>query len=166
MDIRNWGLSRIMQLPDWCFGRRWLIDVSAEETTEVRAYAISRESLPDVAVIWELRMEDIVGDGNVTFVQLKLGNRIPVSAAAFNALEDMFKNIGIFAAGVYVIRLGANTPYQVSTMRQPINAQGRKMVLNILGTGAKTKQVRVSLVISSIPTEVPDWLVSGQGNAL
>ncbi|GAI86378.1 unnamed protein product, partial [marine sediment metagenome] len=25
MDIRNWSLDQVMQLPDGCFGRRWPI---------------------------------------------------------------------------------------------------------------------------------------------
>ena len=53
MDIRNWPMNRIMQLPDCCFSRRWPVGVSWLGEAVSVGYDISEAGLPERCVIWE-----------------------------------------------------------------------------------------------------------------
>ncbi|GAH72945.1 unnamed protein product, partial [marine sediment metagenome] len=63
MDVRNWPADRIMQLPDHCFGRRWLVSVIGARSEIGPAFDISEAGLPEWTVIWNLTLWYIqVGD--------------------------------------------------------------------------------------------------------
>ncbi len=54
MDIRNWPLSQIMQLPDAAFGRRWPVGLAYAFAGAGAEFDISEAALPERFVIWEV----------------------------------------------------------------------------------------------------------------
>ncbi len=160
MDIRNWPLDKIMQLPDCCFGRRWLIVDARTLVASAVEYSILEAPLSDRFVIWEFNAVKEGAAAQDQNVQLALGEIVPTSDAEFNALELLFPAAFSGDAGAGVL-LFMPAGMCVSRMKFPVAANGRKIVLRYKNTHAVNAFIgQVSFVISSMPNEVPDCLFS------
>ena len=93
MEIRNWPMDRIMQLPDHCFGRRFSVIFSGSVGAFGTSYFISELSLPDRCVLWELNMFSRTATADIPFGQIrysfKLGTKLPASDAEVALLDDI-----------------------------------------------------------------------------
>lgn len=166
MDIRNWPVDRIMQLPDCCFGQRTEHIFSYDSMGGLPRILFGRCALPDVCVIWELycnnwhRIRADLYEG--VDIDIRLGDFLPIGTAQFNTLEPVFKCRTVdpqsedsFQGRVHLTRL-----------RKVIFPQGRRFVTMFDDVTDCSQTQIVALVVSSIPTEVPDWLISGPGRSL
>ena len=160
MDIRKWGLDRIMQLPDGCFGRRWPIIFSGTVTASAIAYYISEMALPERCVIWQLfAWTPIVGslepfNLNERF-SYKLGDQLP-NAAIFASQEELFAAADMIVGGERSFYPFAG----VLNLRQPVMSSGRRITIRVHNFSVITLLFCTGIVISSVPNEVPDCLVS------
>lgn len=160
MDIRNWAVDRIMQLPDCCFGRRWPVLLRFAATEGFQHYDISEMSLPEKCVLWELGFW--CWDAAQTapwFVSLKLGDQLPATDAEFVALADFMSGFGQYFGGVYRMSGVWNSSIWIRNLKVLIPSAGRRLVGRVTKLTTNVDS-RVVAVISSFPTEVPDWLVS------
>lgn len=161
MDIRNWPIDRIMQLPDSCFGRRFSVCVNVDTTGSAVAWDISEIAFPEMCVLWEVA----ISANNYNFapqldnVRIALGDQLPTAAAMMNALEPLTPGLG--AQGPEPRNIGAILGSFIFHMRIPISAQGRRLVLEVTPSAEQDVKVSVVCQVSSIPKEVPDWLRSG-----
>ena len=162
MDIRNWGLDKVMQLPDWCFGRRWPIfcRVTAGEGSQL--WDISELKLPDVCVVWEFGAWIARSSFEVDTFRLALGRFLPATAAQMDALEPLFNGLGAQGPGPRQIDAHRSGQLRMENLRMPVQAQGKNLILEATEATDKSGTIQVYIVISSIPTEVPDWLALGQ----
>lgn len=160
MNIRNWPFDRIMQLPDWCFGRRWPIGLQAVLTDDAPVFDISEAALPETTVIWELAIQNLSILASALIVTLSIGDQLPASDAAFNVCELVFPGIesttGVRGA-VDVMDRGALCSRR---LRIPVATAGRRLVGRFLRDTGSAVGGQAIIVVSSIPTEVPDWLCS------
>lgn len=161
MDIRNWPFDQIMQLPDHCFGRKFPIILGIRSTDVLNHYLISEIGLPEACVLWEIWFNSIGGDGaflgNVPgTISLALGDRLPATDAEFNALETLFPEVDEILTGARTIR----APLSLK-LRKPYRVSGRRVVARWLALQEDRIDMVLGLVFSSIPKEVPDWLISG-----
>ncbi len=166
MDIRNWPIDKIMQLPDCCFGRRWLVGVYASDSLVATYYDISEAGLGDRCVVWQAA---IIGGGGAVGVMnaaLALGDVLPANDAQFDALEPLLSDLGRRGADRRAIDVGGFGMFMFFTMRLPVMAQGRRLVGRFEIETADPAPPQAILEVSSFPTEVPDWLISGQGRGL
>lgn len=166
MDIRNWPLDRIMQLPDCCFGRKFLVCLSALSKNSVAAFDISEVGLPERCVLWEL---SFWVDGNISgndWFRLALGDQLPTTAAQVDALEPLIFGLGRQGAEPKRLLIRREQSLIRFTLRMPIAAIGRRPVLHYFTTVSIDSFLYVVLLVSSIPKEVPDWLISGAGRSL
>ncbi len=162
MDIRNWPMDKIMQLPDCCFGRRWPISVGVSDVAAATHYDISEAALPERCVVWSMFFIPHTTTAAHTRVTLSLGDVLPTTDAQFDALEPVFRDLGcwdgnrrVFCVHVYVTGL-------ILPIRQPVLSSGRKLVGRFEVAAVSPYPIVVGVIISSIPTEVPDWLCSGR----
>ncbi len=166
MNISDWPLSRIMQLPDFCFGRRWLMSLTAVATTGAPAWDITELGLPELCVVWEFQLfiprAGVLGHR----WRLALGDVLPTSAAMFDVLEPLFPGFGIQGAEPRGIYQPYYTEFALRTLRYPIRAAGRRVIVELDPAGVGDSEVVISLVVSSIPKEVPGWLFSGMARSL
>ncbi len=160
MDIRNWPLGRIMQLPDHCFGRRFVISCLIEGSDAAPVWDISEMALPEWAVLWELVVWCREGGGAVSSLRLGLGDQLPTSAAMMGTLEPLIPGLGITGIEPRSILLGYFIDPRFQNIRFPIHSVGRRLVIEVSSVATKTPFVGVGIVISSIPKEVPDCLLS------
>ena len=160
MDIRDWPLSQIMQLPDNCFGRRWAI-IFTQACEGITIYRwISETALPNRCVLWELWIngESIITAGpDLDFpIFLKLGDQEPTTDAIVTGMAELLPdsdeqtdNNRVYRPNLHLVNL-----------RLPIDAQGRRVVVRVNCLEDRAMQLVIALVFSSIPTEVPDCLLS------
>ncbi|MBA7611089.1 hypothetical protein ES703_18305 [subsurface metagenome] len=160
MDIRDWPMDQIMQLPDCCFGRRWPIGVSVFGDEVTTYYDISELALPERCVIWKLNLSCPMYSTAIIYTSLALGDQLPVADAQFDAMEPLFRDIGALLAGRRVVNFNRMGGAIDVSMRMPVATNGRRLVGRFEWLAAAAAQVVVVLTVSSIPTEVPDCLLS------
>ncbi len=161
MNIRDWPSDQIMALPDHCFGRRFVVAVAAQSISENIGWEISDLALPEWCVLWEIAFWTPDPAGDISNFQIALGDQIPTSAAMMDALDPLIPGWGIHRPDPQYIQLPYLGGFARMTMRYPIHSGGRRLVLAVDGTTTKVPVVFFQGIFSSMPTEVPDWLVSG-----
>lgn len=158
MDISQWGIGQIMQLPDWCFGSRWPIGLGIETSAPAAFFAISDAALPEWCVIWELRgLCEGVEDTTIEFTYA-LHDALPATGAIFDSGELLFPHLVTRTGRRSAIMVaGGNSDMRI-TMRQPVHAIGRRLCCrfqrkNLTPLGGETQ-----IIISAVPRSVPDCL--------
>jgi len=149
-----------MQLPDCCFGRRWPVSVASRTALAIDYFGISNAGLPEQMVIWELNLH--VQSLSAVYVEmsLALGDVLPTTLAEFDANEVLFRDLGQLIALRPAVRV-AFIPYSFGiNMRMPVASKGRRLIGRFLGSALVATFSMATIVVSSIPTEVPDCLVS------
>jgi len=166
MNIDNWPLDRIMRLPDWCFGRRWWTGTYTGTTNGGSEFWICEENLPDKFVVWGVMFSFRTPNGtNMMRVSIRLGDRLPANLDEFRTKERVFKNVSVPNI-VYEFYVPSNDIRWIPAERQLIESAGRRMVMLTNGDGVNTHEGTVALLISAMPKEVPDWLISGRDKSL
>lgn len=160
MDIRKWGLDQVMMLPDSCFGRRRLIILSGSGKTGAPAFDICETGLSERMVVWGIAGWHLGGALVRGYIEFRLGDNLPVTIAEFRNFEGMFPEMITPA-------LVRNTLCWVATinlpwlpMRRPYITSGRRIVVALTVSGLAAEEVYAAILISSVPTEVPDCLLS------
>lgn len=160
MDVRNWSMDQIMQLPDSCFGTRFLVSANAISDAGEAAWDISELGFPETVVIWEFSIFSPAYAPGDHVCRIALGDQLPATTAAMGALEPLLPGFGAQGAGPRNVRILSNTPVRFNKLRVPIRAGGRRLIVEIDPAAEVALNVEVMLVVSSIPTEVPDCLLS------
>ncbi len=166
MDIRDWPIDRIMQLPDCAFGRRWPIRLAKILEDGNAVFDLAEAALPERCVIWEVGFLTVGAFGVSAETGLSLGELLPTSEAQFRALELVFSGVDSPISGRGHFEVAADGWAGVMTLRQPMQPAGRRLVARFIRHRGSALSAGIIVVVSSIPTEVPDWLISGQGRSL
>lgn len=161
MNTRNWPIDKIMQLPDWCFGRRYMISCTINTGAGEQTWDISELAFPEKAVIWEMTNEAYALTHLDDYYRLALGDQLPTTAAQMDALEPLFPGMGLQGPEPRHNRLLLYTDATMVKLRMPIQPGGRRMILELTPESESIKLMGVRIIVSSMPTEVPDWLISG-----
>jgi len=162
MDIRNWPMERIMQLPDWCFGRRWLISKNGGATVGVPQYFISQESFAEKGVIWAMFVNtNTTAALNRLNIGLAYADVVPVDNLTFMAKQPVFSGLRETNTMIDICVNGQQTMYW-SNIRKSTEPPARKMAICTQSFGGGAVNFVIGLVVSGVPKEVPDWLISGQ----
>lgn len=160
MDVRNWSMDQIMQLADSCFGTRYLVSAHANSAGGEAAWDISELGLPENCVIWEFAIWAPAVAPGAHFCRIALGDQLPTTVAEMDVLEPLFPGFGVQGAGPRDIRLLSNAVTRVNKLRMPIHAAGRRVIVEVDPAATTAWWAQLLLVVSSIPTEVPDCLLS------
>ena len=162
MDIRSWPMDRIMQLPDHCFGNRWPIGVSKNSSSAAGVFSLSAAALPDRCVVWFMTFWAEAQYTETGKVELRLGDHLPVATVDFRLLDPLFTGIFDEDGNRSAFSFTADTLGVLNCMRMPVFAQGRRLVVRFENSGGTPAALGVVLVVSSMPTEVPDCPFSGR----
>lgn len=160
MDVSRWGLGRIMQLPDHCFGRRWPIRLKVKGKVAADDYVISMHGLPDVCVVWELQVFHTHDTIFLSFCHIRLGDEIPGTWNQFIELERLFPRPVVAGGLADCITTPGWTTSRILSLRMPVHAQGRRIILGVERGVASGVTLEATIVVSSVPREVPDCLLS------
>jgi hypothetical protein len=159
MNIKDWPLDQVMQLPDHVFGRRFPLVFKGQVGSGAAEFAMSGLSLPDRAVLWEV---DILGSTtsaqgarSVYGAGFAFATKLPTSTAEFAALPQFLPGSDILASGVPVFFL----PTHMHNIRFPVAAMGQNVAVMAQNIGTLTINWIVTTIWSGIPNEVPDCVL-------
>lgn len=163
MDISKWDIERIMQLPDHAFGRRFIVSCSVHATGVSVKWDISEVGLPNHFVLWQLLIYPVICNSGPSKVRIAMGDNVPTSSAMMNVLEPMVYGVGFQAAEPRHIEVNQVSASIDLRLRMPIRAGGRRMVIEGTSLATKDTWLQVMAIVSSVPKEVPDWILSDLG---
>jgi len=166
MDVRDWGMAKLMQLPDWCFGERWPIITCNTVAVGQTEQWIVEKPVPDRIVLWSVRVFGSQGDIATSWIKFALGDHEPANDAEFDAFERLFK--GDFDRSIQEGAFPVVKYADISmTMRKPLEMNGRRFAIQMSNNhGSVSSFLAYVFEVSSVPSEVPDWLISDQANEL
>lgn len=150
-----------MQLPDCAFGERWPIILQGAGSTGIPVYRISMGALPEWTVIWEIWGSTCATVGSWCRFRFRLGDQLPTTEAQFQGMDALFRGFEDYVGLGSAIMFNPVNPPTLRRLRVPVHAAGRRLVMGFDVTSAIAQPICAGLVISSIPKEVPDWLISG-----
>jgi len=160
-DVSKWPLDKIMQLPDWCFGQRWWVGTYIGTVAATVSYFFIEESVPDNFVLWDVLVA-VNGHaaGTIAQVTFRLCHETPVSGN-IKTMRRLMTNMSC-RTETYDIHLPPQSVTHLGPMRNIIEAGNDQIggAVKIL-TETATVENAVACLISGIPKEVPDWVVSG-----
>ncbi|MBA7479873.1 hypothetical protein ES707_15314 [subsurface metagenome] len=153
-------MDRIMQLPDCAFGRRWLITVLAGTAIPGGVIAVSRGSVPERAVLWEIHAS-ISRDTSVTPIcswrwTLFFTDDPNIAEPTVREQEPLFPGNGVLMVGQYWY-FG---DLHLVNLRWPYKPSARLLGADLYLSVGDNCVMQVVTVWSSIPKEVPDWMCS------
>ncbi len=161
MDISKWSLDRIMALPDWCFGMKWWVGTYVGTSGSTFTPFIIEESVPDKFVLWDVLIST-TGRTGATHVNLTI--RLCQEAPTSVNIKQFRRLLTNFSTRIqsYDIHLPPLATTHLGPMKNLIEAQNDKIggALKIVDETA-TCENAVACLISGMPKEVPDWVVSG-----
>lgn len=161
MNISQWPLSKIMQLPDHVFGQRFLVSVQLAFTGLTSGFAMAEIGLPEQCVIWEFGWVS-QHEAVKTYVwDIALGNVLPTSIAQFNLLEPLFSNFGERVGTDFFMTGNGPSSLSIRNLRMPLTPSARNLVVRINSQGIIVNNLFVYLVVSSIPKDIPECLNLG-----
>ena len=160
MNIDNWPMHRIMQLPDWCFGRKFVVSCCVHAGAGATDWDISEITLPENFVVWQIKIMQFAVVDTVSSIRIALGDQLPTAAKMMDALEPLIYGLGLQGAEPRQIDVSPRSTLFSLDLRLPIAAQGKRLILEATGAPASSNYTTIAVVISSLPKEVPDWLLS------
>jgi len=160
MDVRNWPLDKIMQLPDHCFGRRWPLITTNLVVPETTVQWLLSQALPDRCVLWGIHWWAGENGLYTNWLKFALGDHAPANDAAFDGFERLFPGDldNTFEEGAILWTIHSSLGFDC---RLPILAMGRRFAVQIANAHTTAgNTITIVFLVSSIPTEVPDCLLS------
>jgi len=157
MNISDWPISKIMQLPDEAFGRRFFISCMMKVSGESTVWDISELGFPEICVIWEMQLLTWQTAGARTEFRVALGDHLPTTAAEVDVLEPVFPGLGQTGAEPRVITSKDWQGFVARKLRLPIRASGRRLVVEFTNTFTPATVMSCILTVSSIPKDIPSW---------
>jgi len=159
MNISNWPVSRILQLPDCCFGQRYVVSVSGDRKAFGDWFSMSEIAFPSQCVIWEYSVYFAGQHVDGAYWRLALGLEEPADTAEFSLLEPLIPGFGLPGVDPKQMWQGYGQNFAMRGLRLYRETQGRRLVLQCHGAAGATTYVFVAVVVSSLPKEVPEWAV-------
>lgn len=161
MDISNWPNYRIMQLPDWCFGRRWWVGSYAGNSKGEVYHWCAEENLPDKFVVWGILMSFM---SPICLQAMRVTIRLARDTAALTddpkGCERLCKSISSHKIQ-YEFFANQNGVTWIKNLRLIAESKDRRIGFVTNGDQAIAYEGTVGVLISGVPREVPDWVISG-----
>lgn len=161
MDISNWPDHKIMMLPDWCFGRRWWVGSYAGNSNGQVYYYCTEENLPDKFVVWGILL---TFQENAATQAIRVTVRLARNTADITAHAMTLERIckGISSTGIqYEFNANQNGMNWIDNLRTIHDSRDRRIAFATNGDQVIAYEGTIGVLISGVPREVPDWVVSG-----
>jgi len=159
MDISSWPLSKVMQLPDFVFGAQQCISQYIGTAAAVESYFRMGQELPPWFVVWSILVEAEKHTA-ATWVNmsLRLGDA-ETAPANWKELDRLIRDKGSVGQ-TYDWHLPAVGLKHITGLRELVDGKGRHITgLIKMANETGTVESMVSVFITPIPREAPDWLV-------
>lgn len=159
MDISGWPINKIMQLPEHVFGRRWPVSVAFVLAGAAAKFDMADSKLPDGFVIWGITIIHRWASSSNMEVTLATGEQLPAADVAFNQLPLLFPEIKSANGKLGSIESIYQASNVINRLKVPVVNNGTRLIGRFIRTVGSSVGGQVILTVSSIPNEVPDWLL-------
>ena len=161
MDISKWTVDAKMRLPAWCYGRRWWVGVQCYKDNGMVSYGFAEEPFPDAFVLWAVM---ITCHSPSMTEAMKLTIRVAaqpfVDMDSVKAADRLLKGVG--RTGIWMdAYVDPNALSFFGDIRQYCHYPNKRLAVEANGDQVNMYYCDVNVLISSVPKEVPDWVVSG-----
>lgn len=158
MDISRWSLDRIMQLPDYAFGRRWFVGTISGKDGSGADFVVADEKLPDRIVVWGFYCsvrQVAMTSWEITY---RLGPLQVYNGVSCARLPRVFPGMG-HPSFFNEVWSQNGAPMFVMGIRKFVEVQGRRLVMALTtNDGTGYREASAGILISAFPREVPDYL--------
>lgn len=126
-------------------------------------YKLGKELLPHRFMLWGI-MISARSPACLEALRLtiRLSGSVAASVAEAKAMDRVLDGISVPEI-LYEFYVNSNGVDWIGGLKQFVEPNGRKLSLISNGDQTITYEMTVGLLISAVPTEVPDWLVNAQG---
>lgn len=157
IDISNWPIQDVMMLPDYCFGRRWLVGLTFTLTGPGAVYVLSPAKMPDKFVIWNMTINLRWATSSSILATFGMGEQSPGSALEFDNLPKIFPECETQAG----LKGGFEINYLVQTdfprLKMPVIGSGRYIIGKFVRSVGSSQGGQVCFTVSMLPKAVPEW---------
>lgn len=163
MDISRWTIDERMQLPDYCFGQRFLSGVQISCTVPSGfVWRIADKVWPDPACIWSVNIICRESDHQWNWVRFGLADTVPTSSGEMDAAQNILPEFGNNAYAPPAFSMFGDTGYVVSVpVRKGIITGGKRLVVEAFLNEAGTKVGGwVGLNVSALPKNISGYLAN------
>lgn len=161
MNIQNWGMGRIMQLPDFLFGQKYLVSVEILGDSTNFAFDISEIALPEKFVLWQFIIDPYRVTSAIGYIRIAYADVLATTEAEFMTFEPALPGWGLQGPEPREIHLSLQTGTTIINLRKFVTPGGKRLTACGVSIADNQALVRVGIVVSGVPKEVPDWLSSG-----
>lgn len=165
MDISNWGIGQIMQLPDHLFGRRFVVCTRHAFVGIGSNFEISVMAFPERMVIWEIFAQCSPEAGNLTRWRMCFGDEVPANDAAMSLLEPVLPGMVTGTVNPGSMTTHEETILALTRLRSYRETGGKRLVSGCYAGLNVDMDVNIYITVSGVPREVPDWMISGLGRS-
>lgn len=147
-------------VPDWCFGQKWWIGDTITTAAAVAKYFFFSDLPPDNFVLWDIFVAQS-GYAAATKIDLTicLCRQAPVSGD-IKTLTRLMRQFGT-PGQAYQLHLPPNTANHLGPMKTLVEANNDGIGgCVILPNETANCDLTVAVLISALPKEVPEWVVS------
>lgn len=160
IDIRNWPIDQIMQLPDEAFGQKWQIITNEQVAGGATDVWMASEKVPDTIVLWEIRVHGIRTSIPAGGFKFAIADQIPADEDAFDLGERIFKGSLDNTVEEGMINYGNPDSALVIPMRKHVVMGGKRFTVWFKNTAGNVNETTVMFLISSIPRSLGEWMLS------
>ena len=155
---------RIAQLPDHFFGVRYPIAIAERSWNSVSSWQISKLSLPEWIMLWQVSVWSECHISAILTVGLSLGNQLPTSDTEYFALEPLLPGVVDRVNNRTQLSFSWSGTSPVIPMRQIIHTGGKRLVARYTNSSNAARQLWAMIVISAVPTDIPDDFIPANQN--
>ena len=166
MDISQWPAERILQLPDWVFGRKFPICANVILNSGTWAADISEIGFPDPCILWSLTLGWYRHSANTIWARIALGDKLPANDAEVMTFQPLIHGFGLQGPEPRKLISYMGSSGWGFQLKDFVRTGGRHLVVSAAATAAQYCYLYVIAVVCSVPKEVPDWLISDQVKSL
>ena len=158
-DIRGLPIETILSLPDFAFGRKFIVGKTMGVAAVTTEFNLITTGLPRKFILWEMNMNLVTGAVLTGLhVGLRYANVVPATDAAFVLGERLFPEYES-DANTRQFTLDAGNPIQIRNLKMYFDRTERFICARVANFVNITENLNLVFTISRIPHEVPDWMI-------
>jgi len=158
MDISKWTRDQVMTLPDYAFGEKRIICADFFVPNATYTAFLCPMVLPSRLIVWEIMITPRGFGASGDWVRIVLSTKIPGTIAECLACAPLIPGLGAPENGPGCIDVADTTDTIHINLRQMVEAQGNRLCVVSQNAAAAGVYMFVTVLISTVPSEIPDWL--------
>lgn len=159
MNISQWSKSEILQLPDHAFGQKFMISTYIGLSGMAPTTTKTEYSLPERSIVWSAFCYGTQANAYAYKLGMRLCPNAMNPTGNWAQLDRLFRT-SVTPLQSYDFWFPSPANWQLTGLRYYVESQGQQLAL-LMGSysGSGTGEVHCGIIVSAVPSEVPDWIL-------